>query len=110
MAGGGLGFDLVGDRAVSVIRLSDVTLGYDRHPAVHHIDGSFQNGSMTAIIGPNGAGKSTLLKGIMGLLSPLGGPSLHGVKPKDIAYLPQQADIDDEFPISVTDIVLMGLA
>lgn len=94
---------------MNAIRLKDVTLGYDRHPAVHHIDGHFEDGSMTAVIGPNGAGKSTLLKGIMGLLPPLGGTiTLDGVKRQDIAYLPQQADIDREFPLSVIDVVLLG--
>ena len=62
---------------VSAIRLDDLTLGYDRHPAVHHLSGEIASGSLTAIVGPNGAGKSTLLKGIAGALSPLeGGISL----------------------------------
>ncbi|PKU26352.1 metal ABC transporter ATP-binding protein [Telmatospirillum siberiense] len=94
---------------MNAIRLTDVTLGYDRHPAVHHIDGHFEDGSMTAVIGPNGAGKSTLLKGIMGLLPPLTGAiTLDGATCGDIAYLPQQADIDREFPLSVLDVVLLG--
>lgn len=46
--------------------LNDVTLGYDRHPAVHHLTGSFATGSLTAVVGPNGSGKSTLLKGLVG--------------------------------------------
>ena len=53
-----------------MITLNDLTLGYDRHPAVHHLNGCFQAGSMTAVVGPNGAGKSTLLKGIVGLIKP----------------------------------------
>lgn len=110
MAGGRLGIGLVGSNSVSsIIHLTHVTLGYDRHPAVHHIDGSFRDGSMTAVVGPNGAGKSTLLKGIMGLLPPLGGSiALNGLKRENIAYLPQQADIDHEFPLSVIDTVLLG--
>lgn len=54
-----------------LVQLDNLTLGYQRHPAVHHIAGAFGAGSLTAIVGPNGAGKSTLLKGIMGLLKPL---------------------------------------
>ncbi len=42
----------------------DLTLGYDRHPAVHHLDGVVTAGSLLAVVGPNGGGKSTLLKGI----------------------------------------------
>jgi zinc/manganese transport system ATP-binding protein len=92
-----------------IIELDDVTLGYDRHPAVHHLRGSFVPGTLTAVIGPNGGGKSTLLKGIMGLLRPLSGRvRLHGIRRSDIAYLPQQAEIDSDFPISVLDTVLLG--
>ncbi len=96
--------------APAVITLRDVTLGYDRHPAVHHLTTAVRPGTLTAVVGPNGAGKSTLLKGIMGLLKPLSGDIvLSGGGRREIAYLPQQADIDREFPISVADFVAMGL-
>ena len=74
----------------AVIRLNDVTLGYEGHPAVHHLQGAFDAGSLTAIVGPNGSGKSTLLKGITGVLQPLGGTIEHAkFAQHDIAYLPQ---------------------
>lgn len=67
-------------------------------------------GALLAVVGPNGAGKSTLLKGIVGLLSPLAGAiDRNGLKPQDVAYLPQVIDIDRSFPISVYDFVAMGL-
>jgi zinc/manganese transport system ATP-binding protein len=92
------------------ISLHDVTLGYDRHPAVHHITGEIKAGELLAIVGPNGAGKSTLLKGIVGELRPLSGEiKLNGAKIRHIAYLPQQIEIDRFFPISVFDCVAMGL-
>ena len=92
-----------------VFSLHDVTLGYDRHPAVHHLTGSFATGSLTALVGPNGSGKSTLLKGLMGLLAPLDGHlERNGLRQGDIAYLPQQAEIDRSFPISVMETVLLG--
>jgi zinc/manganese transport system ATP-binding protein len=92
------------------IRFSDLTLGYDRHPAVHHLDGEVESGALLAICGPNGAGKSTLLKGIAGTLAPLTGTiALPRLKTRDIAYLPQAADIDKSFPINVFDAVAMGL-
>ncbi|MFC5066867.1 zinc ABC transporter ATP-binding protein AztA [Flaviflagellibacter deserti] len=94
----------------AAIRFDDVTLGYDRHPAVHHLSGEIAAGSLTAIVGPNGAGKSTLLKGIVGTLSPLGGRiDLGGSAKGRVAYLPQAADIDRTFPLSVFDLVSMGL-
>jgi zinc/manganese transport system ATP-binding protein len=63
-----------------------------------------------AVVGPNGAGKSTLFKGIVGALKPLAGRiERGGIDPRDIAYLPQVAEIDRSFPISVYDMVAMGL-
>ncbi|MCI1011828.1 ATP-binding cassette domain-containing protein, partial [Pseudomonas oryzihabitans] len=52
----------------AAIELQDLTLAYQRHPAIHHLSGCFRTGSLTAIVGPNGAGKSTLLKAIAGTL------------------------------------------
>ena len=92
------------------LQFRNLTLGYDRHPAVHHLDGAVQLGSLTAVIGPNGAGKSTLFKGVVGVIKPLAGRiERNGVRPQDIAYLPQVAEIDRSFPISVYDMVAMGL-
>lgn len=89
--------------------LKDVTVSYDRVPAVHHVSGSVKPGSLTAIAGPNGAGKSTLLKAIMGLMSlTSGGINRGGLRPRDIAYLPQRAEIDTQFPVSVGDFVMLG--
>jgi zinc/manganese transport system ATP-binding protein len=94
----------------NTLAFQNLTLGYDRHPAVHHLSGEIAEGSLLAVVGPNGAGKSTLLKGIVGVLSPLGGKILrNGMKTQDIAYLPQIAEIDRSFPISVYDLVSMGL-
>jgi zinc/manganese transport system ATP-binding protein len=92
------------------LQFRDVTLGYDRHPAVHHLNGAVETGALIAVVGPNGAGKSTLFKGIVGLLTPLSGHiELNGIGRSDIAYLPQVADIDRSFPINVYDMVAMGL-
>lgn len=94
-------------RAVS---FENLTLGYDRLPAVHQLETRVTEGSLTAIVGPNGAGKSTLLKGMTGALSPIEGRiELSGFERDDIAYLPQQSDIDRSFPITVVDLVAMGL-
>ena len=92
------------------IQFRDVTLGYDRHPAVHHLNGEVAHGALLAVIGPNGAGKSTLFRGLAGILKPLAGSiALGGLNIRDIAYLPQTADIDRSFPISVFDFVGTGL-
>jgi len=92
------------------LRFNNVTLGYDRHPAVHHLDGDVKTGALVAVVGPNGAGKSTLFKGVVGVLKPLAGSiGLNGLDPREIAYLPQAAEIDRSFPINVYDMVSMGL-
>lgn len=91
------------------LEFHDVTLGYDRHPAVHHLSGEVAVGALLAVVGPNGAGKSTLFRGIVGLLKPLSGRILTGLGARDIAYLPQIADIDRSFPISLFDFVSTGL-
>lgn len=96
-------------RAALPIRLVNLTLGYDRRPAVHHLDGEIEAGAALAVCGPNGAGKSTLLKALAGLLAPLGGRiDRCGTAPRDIAYLPQVVDIDRAFPINVHDFAAMG--
>ncbi len=90
----------------AALRLTDLTVSYDRHPAVHHVSAEIPAGEMTAIVGPNGAGKSTLLKALLGLA-----PRIEGrieCTARRIAYLPQQAEIDRSFPISVLDTVLLG--
>jgi zinc/manganese transport system ATP-binding protein len=92
------------------LQFRDVTLGYDRHPAVHHLNGEVAPGALLAIVGPNGAGKSTLFRGIAGILKPLAGAiETGGLDIRDIAYLPQTVDIDRSFPISVFDLVGTGL-
>ena len=94
----------------AALRFFNLTLGYERHPAVHHLDGEIEKGSLLAVVGPNGAGKSTLFKGIVGTLRPLTGRiERGGLTVRDIAYLPQIADIDRTFPINVYDMVSMGL-
>ena len=88
----------------------NLTLGYDRSPVVQDLRAEIVEGSMTAIVGPNGAGKSTLLKGMIGALAPLAGQISFGtVSREDIAYLSQQSEVDRSFPLSVIDLVAMGL-
>ena len=92
-----------------LLRLQNLTLGYDRHPAVHHLDGVVNKGALVALVGPNGAGKSTLFKAIAGALKPLAGSIEREGMEQGIAYLPQAPDIDRSFPIGVYDMVAMGL-
>lgn len=77
--------------------------------AVQGLSGTIRVGDMLAITGPNGGGKSTLMKALVGFLKPASGTlKWHNKRPR-IAYLPQQTEIDAHFPISVRDVVAMGI-
>lgn len=90
------------------ITFSDLTLGYNSHPAVHHLTGEVRKGALLALVGGNGSGKSTLMKGIVGILRPMAG--VCKVAPGTrLAYLPQQSELDRSFPARVIDLVSLGL-
>lgn len=91
-----------------------LTVSYGRKPAVFSIDAEMPAHSMTAIVGPNGAGKSTLLKGALGLVPKLSGDVTIFGRPfaksrRRVAYVPQRATVDWDFPARVIDVVIMGL-
>jgi len=93
-----------------VASLKRVHKGYGSRSIYEGFDFQVRRRERWCVMGINGAGKSTLLKGIIGQLKPLSGSlSLDGLKRSDIAYLPQQIDIDRSFPITVFDAVAMGL-
>ena len=99
------------DAALSV---RGVTVSYSDKPAIFSVDAEFPKASMSAILGPNGAGKSTLMKAALGIVPRLSGEIfVHGQRletAKDkIAYVPQRASVDWDFPTSVRDVVEMGL-
>lgn len=92
----------------------ELTVSYGERPAVFSMDATFPRGSMTAIIGPNGAGKSTLLKAVLGIVPALSGRvEIFGKKlsraRSRLAYVPQRASVDWDFPTRAIDVVLMGL-
>lgn len=92
-----------------MIALRDLAFGYRKDAPLGTLTGCFNDGSLTAIIGENGSGKSTLLKTLAGLLAPLSGTlTLHASARCAIGYLPQLAEFDRQFPLSVSDLVLMG--
>lgn len=95
--------------APAAVAVHHLTVSYRQQPALRQVNGSFSQGSLTAVIGPNGAGKSTLLKSLAGLV-PLDRHSRIERAPQlRLAYLPQHSELERGFPLDVRDCVLMGL-
>lgn len=88
----------------------DVSVCYDKMCVLHDISWEVPIGARVAIVGPNGAGKSTLLKSIMGFVPMHSGRIQYpgGILPQ-MAYMPQKTHLDHHFPLTVADVVMMGL-
>lgn len=98
-----------------VLHVHNLSVAYGKTPVLWSVDFKLSAGSFVGIVGPNGAGKSTLLKACVGLMSPaqgyvgfFGDQSLDKVRAR-VAYLPQRESVDWNFPISVREVVSMGL-
>lgn len=101
-------------RAKSPLAIRGLTVSYGEKPAVFSLDATFPAEKMSAIIGPNGAGKSTMLKAVLDIVPRLSGEITVFGEPIEqmrhrIAYVPQRASVDWDFPATVLDVVLMGL-
>lgn len=92
-----------------MITLDELVLGYQGRAITAPICGDFAAGSMTAVIGANGTGKSTLLKTLLGLMPAVSGLlTFHCGQMPRVAWLPQLAEMDRQFPATVYDVVCMG--
>lgn len=91
----------------ALVTFHDVAAGYAGHEVVSHVSFELDHNSILALEGPNGSGKTTIVKVLLGLLAPLHGHVIrrHGLT---VGYLPQVSTADVDFPISVTDVILMG--
>ena len=85
-----------------------ISLGYGSRVVVRDLSFTVNAGDYLCIVGENGAGKSTLLKTLLGLQKPLGGKISFNVSAGEVGYLPQQTQIQKDFPASVEEIVLSG--
>ena len=98
---------------MSLLRVENLSFAYDREPILEKVNLEVDEHEFVAVIGPNGGGKSTLLKLIMGQLEPDGGRiSVLGKAPREareeIGYVPQNTNVNLDFPIRVLDVVMMG--
>lgn len=97
------------------VELKGVNAGYDKKEVLTRVNFSVHHGDFIGIIGPNGSGKTTLIKVLMGLHQPSSGAVIYyhngvptSAKPS-IGYLPQQNQIDKDYPITVYEVILSGL-
>jgi zinc/manganese transport system ATP-binding protein len=96
--------------APPALALDAVTLRHDGAAAVAGLSGVFAPGCLTAVVGPNGAGKTTLLRALAGLHRPAAGRiDRGGLRPADLAFLPQTAREDRFFPLTCADVAAQGL-
>lgn len=95
---------------MSLLKITDLTLGYDSTVVVKDLNFTVDPGDYLCILGENGAGKSTLMKALTGLLKPISGTIERGdgLEPSELGFLPQQTQIQKDFPASVQEIVLSG--
>jgi zinc transport system ATP-binding protein len=97
----------------AVVTIDQLHFAYDGNPVLEDITLSVPRGDFLGVVGPNGSGKSTLLKIILGLIHPdRGSVQVFGQPPERarhlMGYVPQHAELDPNFPISVMDVVLLG--
>lgn len=95
---------------MSQLECKNLTLGYGTKTVIENLSFSVNKGDYLCIVGENGSGKTTLMKTILRLLKPLAGTinTGDGLLPDEISYLPQQTDVQRDFPASVREIVLSG--
>ncbi|MBR5059076.1 MAG: metal ABC transporter ATP-binding protein [Clostridiales bacterium] len=93
-----------------LLQAEDLILGYDSRVIVERLNFKVEKGDYLCIVGNNGSGKTTLMRTILGLQDPLGGKITFGdgLKHNEIGYLPQQNEVQKDFPASVEEIVLSG--
>lgn len=95
---------------MALIQCKNVSLAYDGTVVAEQIDFSVRRGEYLCIVGENGSGKSTLVKGLLGLMNPVSGTIEYGdgLTRQGIGYVPQQTNVQRDFPASVREVVLSG--
>ena len=97
---------------MALLTCKDLCIGYEGKEILHGLNLSAEQGDYLCILGENGSGKSTLMKTILGLVPSVSGDIVYGdgLEKGQIGYLPQQTDVQKDFPASVSEIVLSGFA
>jgi zinc transport system ATP-binding protein len=93
---------------LKLIEIENLSYKYQKQNVLENVNLSIDNDDFLAIIGPNGGGKSTLLKLVLGLLKPQNGKVNKNIKNDKIGYVPQNTNLNTDFPITALEVVLMG--
>lgn len=95
---------------MAILTAKDLAVGYEKQPVLKDINFEIESGDYFCIVGENGSGKSTLMKTILGLQAPIDGTIQfgEGLEKNQIGYLPQQSEVQRDFPATVYEIVLSG--
>ena len=95
---------------MALLDVKDLSLGYDSHTIIEGLNFSVNAGDYLCIVGENGSGKTTLMRTILGLQKPLQGSIRFGdgLREGGIGYLPQQTNVQKDFPATVREVVLSG--
>ena len=95
---------------MAILTCENASFSYDGKPVLENVSFSLKAGNYLCIVGENGSGKSTLIKGLLSLKAPSSGKITlgDGLKKSEIGYLPQQTEIQRDFPASVWEVVLSG--
>ena len=96
---------------MSLIKCSNVSLSYESHKVITDLSFEVNEGDYLCVVGENGSGKSTLIKALLGLKKINGGTIEFGdgLQRNEIGYIPQQTEIQKDFPATVNEVVRSGL-
>ena len=95
---------------MALIKCENLSFAYSGETVLSGVSFAVNPGDYLCVVGENGSGKSTLVRGLLGLKEPSGGTISYGdgLKPNEIGYLPQQTEVQRDFPASVMEVALSG--
>jgi len=92
-----------------LVEIKHMDVAYQKHLVLSNVSLSVFENDFIGIIGPNGGGKTSLVKAILGLVKPMRGSVKHALSRSEIGYLPQGSQVDENFPITVKEVIASGL-
>jgi zinc transport system ATP-binding protein len=93
---------------MNLIKVKNLSVGYDKKIVLSGLNFDINEKDYICVVGENGTGKSTLIKTLLGLIKPIDGSIEFNISPYEIGYLPQQTNIQKDFPATVMEVVMSG--